>query len=429
MRYIPYTTKVRHKFYKGLGYLEMFVLIAMLMLIAGILTKYTKQRLVISILIFLVACISLVRIDDRGLYLYAVDIMRFVVSKKKVKEVISESTRKYIELSGLNFISCTEERRQELTEIFKRGIAIIKNCRISKILDIKKYTKQIEAYNSNIEKLKENYQKGLLNQEECEVRTAIAEGVIKKLQSRELEEYLYYRYFISFEGSSVEAIEVFESLGMECREISEEEYLKIAFLQNNEDVKYKVNNYEFCGCDGSWQTISRFPKLVNMGYGIDFFNTQANVYVDIKEADRGVSIRKLDKAIFEMQSRRRRKKSDDIDAEDLQSALEETLISIKNNDKIYEVVVAFQCFDKKGEKRNKKTNIKELGAKGFKVKDEIFLQKQIFDFVSRNKFMQKKSTTMDATTLSYMFPFQKYEVTDEDGIYLNSEEANFVNFF
>ena len=429
MRYIPYTTKVRHKFYKGLGYLEMFVLIAMLMLIAGILTKYTKQRLVISILIFLVACISLVRIDDRGLYLYAVDIMRFVVSKKKVKEVISESTRKYIELSGLNFISCTEERRQELTEIFKRGIAIIKNCRISKILDIKKYTKQIEAYNSNIEKLKENYQKGLLNQEECEVRTAIAEGVIKKLQSRELEEYLYYRYFISFEGSSVEAIEVFESMGMECREISEEEYLKIAFPQNNENVKYKVNNYEFCGCDGSWQTISRFPKLVNMGYGIDLFNTQANVYVDIKEADRGVSIRKLDKAIFEMQSRRRRKKSDDIDAEDLQSALEETLISIKNNDKIYEVVVAFQCFDKKGEKRNKKTNIKGLGAKGFKVKDEIFLQKQIFDFVSRNKFMQKKSTTMDATTLSYMFPFQKYEVTDEDGIYLNSEEANFVNFF
>ena len=69
MRYIPYTTKVRHKFYKGLGYLEMFVLIAMLMLIAGILTKYTKQRLVISILIFLMACISLVRIDDRGLYL------------------------------------------------------------------------------------------------------------------------------------------------------------------------------------------------------------------------------------------------------------------------------------------------------------------------------------------------------------------------
>lgn len=429
MRYIPYTTKVRHKFYKGFGYLEMFVLIAMLMLIAGILTKYTKQRLVISILIFLVACISLVRIDDRGLYLYAVDIMRFVVSKKKVKEVISESTRKYIELSGLNFISCTEERRQELTEIFKRGIAIIKNCRISKILDIKKYTKQIEVYNSNIEKLKENYQKGLLNQEECEARTAIAEGVIKKLQSRELEEYLYYRYFISFEGSSVEAIEVFESMGMECREISEEEYLKIAFPQNNEDVKYKVNNYEFCGCDGSWQTISRFSKLVNMGYGIDLFNTQANVYVDIKEADRGVSIRKLDKAIFEMQSRRRRKKSDDIDAEDLQSALEETLISIKNNDKIYEVVVAFQCFDKKGEKRNKKTNIKELGAKGFKVKDEIFLQKQIFDFVSRNKFMQKKSTTMDATTLSYMFPFQKYEVTDEDGIYLNSEEANFVNFF
>ena len=133
MRYIPYTTKVRHKIYKGLGYLEMFVLIAMLMLIAGILTKYTKQRLVISILIFLAVCISLVRIDDRGLYLYAVDIMRFVVSKKKVKEVISESTRKYIELSGLNFISCTEERRQELTEIFKRGIAIIKNCRISKI--------------------------------------------------------------------------------------------------------------------------------------------------------------------------------------------------------------------------------------------------------------------------------------------------------
>ena len=429
MRYIPYTTKVRHKFYKGLGYLEMFVLIAMLMLIAGILTKYTKQRLVISILIFLAVCISLVRIDDRGLYLYAVDIMRFVVSKKKVKEAISESTRKYIELSGLNFISCTEERRQELTEIFKRGIAIIKNCRISKILDIKKYTKQIEAYNSNIEKLKENYQKGLLNQEECEVRTAIAEGVIQKLQSRELEEYLYYRYFISFEGSSVETIEMFESMGMECREISEEEYLKIAFPQNNEDVKYKVNNYEFCGCDGSWQTISRFPKLVNMGYGIDLFNTQANVYVDIKEADRGVGIRKLDKAIFEMQSRRRRKKSDDIDAEDLQSALEETLISIKNNDKIYEVVVAFQCFDKKGEKRNKKTNIKELGAKGFKVKDEIFLQKQIFDFVSRNKFMQKKSTTMDATTLSYMFPFQKYEVTDEDGIYLNSEEANFVNFF
>ncbi len=429
MRYIPYTTKVRHKFYKGLGYLEMFVLIAMLMLIAGILTKYTKQRLVISILIFLAVCISLVRIDDRGLYLYAVDIMRFVVSKKKVKEAISESTRKYIELSGLNFISCTEERRQELTEIFKRGIAIIKNCRISKILDIKKYTKQIEAYNSNIEKLKENSQKGLLNQEECEVRTAIAEGVIQKLQSRELEEYLYYRYFISFEGSSVETIEMFESMGMECREISEEEYLKIAFPQNNEDVKYKVNNYEFCGCDGSWQTISRFPKLVNMGYGIDLFNTQANVYVDIKEADRGVSIRKLDKAIFEMQSRRRRKKSDDIDAEDLQSALEETLISIKNNDKIYEVVVAFQCFDKKGEKRNKKTNIKELGAKGFKVKDEIFLQKQIFDFVSRNKFMQKKSTTMDATTLSYMFPFQKYEVTDEDGIYLNSEEANFVNFF
>lgn len=429
MRYIPYTTKVRHKIYKGLGYLEMFVLIAMLMLIAGILTKYTKQRLVISILIFLAVCISLVRIDDRGLYLYAVDIMRFVVSKKKVKEAISESTRKYIELSGLNFISCTEERRQELTEIFKRGIARVKNCRISKILDIKKYTKQIEAYNSNIEKLKENYQKGLLKQEECEVRTAIAESVIQKLQSRESEEYLYYRYFISFEGSSVEAIEVFESMGMECREISEEEYFKIAFPQNNEDVKYKVSNYEFCGCDGSWQTISRFPKLVNMGYGIDLFNTQANVYVDIKEADRGVSIRKLDKAIFEMQSRRRRKKSDDIDAEDLQSALEETLISIKNNDKIYEVVVAFQCFDKKGEKRNKKTNIKELGAKGFKVKDEIFLQKQIFDFVSRNKFMQKKSTTMDATTLSYMFPFQKYEVTDEDGIYLNSEEANFVNFF
>ena len=187
MRYIPYTTKVRHKFYKGLGYLEMFVLIAMLMLIAGILTKYTKQRLVISILIFLAVCISLVRIDDRGLYLYAVDIMRFVVSKKKVKEAIS----------GLNFISCTEERRQELTEIFKRGIARVKNCRISKILDIKKYTKQIEAYNSNIEKLKENYQKGLLKQEECEVRTAIAEGVIQKLQSRELEEYLYYRYFIS----------------------------------------------------------------------------------------------------------------------------------------------------------------------------------------------------------------------------------------
>ena len=36
---------------------------------------------------------------------------------------------------------------------------------------------------------------------------------------------------------------------------------------------------------------------------------------------------------------------------------------------------------------------------------------------------------MDATTLAYMFPFQKYEVEDKNGIYVNSEEPNFVNFF
>lgn len=137
MRYIPYTTKVRHKFYKGLGYVEMFVLIATLMLVAGILTKYTKQRLVVSILIFLVTCISLIRIDDKSLYLYAVDAMRFTVSKKKVKEEIVGSTHKYIELSGLNFVSSTDGRRLEVIEIFKRGIGTIKNCRISKVLDLK----------------------------------------------------------------------------------------------------------------------------------------------------------------------------------------------------------------------------------------------------------------------------------------------------
>ena len=429
MRYIPYTTKVKHKFYKGLGYVEMLVLIATLILVAGILTKYTKQRLVVSILIFLVTCISLIRIDDKSLYLYAVDAMRFMVSKKKVKEEIVGSTRKYIELSGLNFVSSTGERRLEVIEIFKRGIGTIKNCRISKVLDLKKYTQQIEEYKTNIENLKESYKEGLLKQDEYEVRIAIAEGIIQKLYSREQEEYLCYRYFISFESDPAEAIEIFESMGMQCKEVSEREYLQIAFPQNNEKVRYKTNNYDFCGCTGCWQTLSQFKKVVDMGYGIDLFNTQANVYVDIREADRAVSIRKLDKAIFEMQSRKRRKKSDDIDAEDLQSALEETLISIKNGDKIYEVVATFQCFDKSGENKNKKANKKELGAEGFKVKDEIFLQKQIFDLISRNKFMQKKCITMDATTLSYMFPFQKYEVEDKDGIYVNSEEPNFVNFF
>ena len=91
MRYIPKTVKVKHKIYKNLGYIDMGIILSVLLLIAAILSRYSKARLGICIVIAIATFVALIRIEDRNIYLYAIDGIRYLCSKKKVYEEVQKT--------------------------------------------------------------------------------------------------------------------------------------------------------------------------------------------------------------------------------------------------------------------------------------------------------------------------------------------------
>lgn len=429
MRYIPKTVKVKHKIYKNLGYIDMGIILSVLLLIAAILSRYSKARLGICIVIAIATFVALIRIEDRNIYLYAIDGIRYLCSKKKVYEEVQKTDRSYVEIEGINFLSCTRHHQEEMTSLFKRLICKLGNFRISKLNDTKKYRGQIETYQNLIEELGLNLSKGLMTQEEYEIRKNIAEGVIEKLNKREEREDISPRYFLSFEGDSEEVTKEIRAMGLKSIPLTEAEYIHLAFPEHQNEAIYAPSSYQTDQGQYSWQTISSLNCFADIGFGIELFNSSGNVFLDIRKGDRNKCISRIDKAIFEMRSRKTRRRSEDIDCEKLELALDETLASIKNNDDVFELTVTFQTVDEKGKKENRKANVKEMSEYGHKVRREIFKQKQVGDSIRKNKPLKNREIIIDATTLSYIFPFEKKEIEENGGIYINSETPNFIDFF
>ena len=429
MRYIPKTVKVRHKIYKNLGYIEMGIILSVLLLIAAILSRYSKTRLGICIGITLLTVISLIRIEDRNIYMYAIDGVIYLFSKKKTYEEVKESKKKYLEIEGINFLNCTRHHQEEMTGLFKKLVCKLGNFRISKLNDTKKYESQIASYKNMIDQLGVNFAKGLITQEEYEVRKNIAEGVIEKLKQKEDRKDASLRYFLSFEGELEEITKELSAMGIKSIPLTELEYIHLAFPEHKKDTTYTPCSYKTDQGQYSWQTVSSLNNFVDIGFGIELFNSQGNVFLDICKGDRNKCISRIDKAIFEMQSRKSKRRSEDIDCEKLELALEETLSSIKNNDDVFELSVTFQTADEEGEKINRKANIKEMAEYGHRVRRELFKQKQVGDSIRNNRPLKNREIIVDATTLSYIFPFEKKEIEEDGGIYINTEQPNFIDFF
>lgn len=429
MRYIPKTVKVKHKIYKSLGYVEMGIILSVLLLIAAILSKYTKTRLAVSIVLSLIAFVALIRIEDRNIYAYAIDGVRFLFSKKKGVEEVQEDNQVYLEIEGINFLNCTRHHQEEIVNQLKRIFCKLGNFRITKLNDRKKYTEQKKAYKGMIELLEQRHSQDLISQDELKIRKEIAKGVIGKLKSREEKEEVYSRYILSFNGNIEEISKEIREMGLKSIPLTQEEYIHLAFPEHKKATIYTPMAYQIEEGQYSWQTAHTLNSLVDIGFGIELFNSVGNVFLDVRRGDRNKCIARIDKAIFEMQTRKTKRRSEDIDCENLEVALDETLTSIKNNDEVFELTVTFQIPDERESKENRKANIKEMSEYGHKVRREMFKQKQIGDSIRKNTPPKNREIIIDATTLSYIFPFEKKEIEESEGIYVNAENPNFIDFF
>lgn len=339
--------------------------------------------------------------------------------------------------------------------------------------------------------LKEAYLNGLLDDEELTKRIGIIEDRIAMIKRFNTEEKVYipFHYLVFYHKDREmlrEQIEnagkVFANYDMNCHQLKGVElaiFLKYNYAQDfDEREAYRLKPEEYL----DWilpkkiaftprtvaydnlithnLKISRYPTMVSNAWGHKIFNMPSTrAVMMLRPMDRYKSIRKIDRAIEELQEQANHtaKASRIMELSTHLDTLSEVLKRLQgDNETLFSVDIYLTAYDyvysqeleiyRADKNRSKKTfNQKKpmpklkkqvrqaLSEDGFRLNDMFMQQFEAYTsaMVSANDALSNSAQGIHSSSVAAVFPFVYKHLMDKDGIYIGNSGGipAFVNFF
>ncbi len=353
------------------------------------------------------------------------------------------------------------------------------------------YDEYVRSEEKKKNDLKEAYLNGLLDDEELTKRIGIIEDRIAMIKRFNTEDKVYipFHYLVFYHKDrdmlkeQIEnASKVFSNYDMKCHQLKGVElaiFLKYNYSQNfNEREAYRLKPEEYL----DWilpkkitftprtvtydhlithnLKISRYPTMVSNAWGHKIFNMPSTrAVMMLRPMDRYKSIRKIDRAIEELQEQANHtaKASRIMELSTHLDTLSEVLKRLQgDNETLFSVDIYLTAYDyeysqelekyrvdksaaktglnrKKPMPKLKKQLRQALSEDGFRLNDMFMQQFEAYTsaMVSANDALSNSAQGIHSSSVAAVFPFVYKHLMDKDGIYIGNSGGipAFVNFF
>lgn len=353
------------------------------------------------------------------------------------------------------------------------------------------YDEYIRSEERKKKDLKEAYLNGLLSDEELTKRIGIIEDRIAMIRRFNTEDKVYipFHYLVFYHKDREmlkEQIEnagkVFSNYDMNCHQLKGVElviFLKYNYAQDfDEREAYRLKPEEYL----DWilpkkiaftprtvtydnlithnLKISRYPTMVSNAWGHKIFNMPSTrAVMMLRPMDRYKSIRKIDRAIEELQEQANHtaKASRIMELSTHLDTLSEVLKRLQgDNETLFSVDIYLTAYDyvysqemeayradksrsktgfnrKKPMPKLKKQVRQALSEDGFRLNDMFMQQFEAYTsaMISANDALSNSAQGIHSSSVAAVFPFVYKHLMDKDGIYIGNSGGipAFVNFF
>ena len=309
---------------------------------------------------------------------------------------------------------------------------------------------------------------GKMTEKEFITRNEILNGteeIIMELNKITLMEKHYYYQIFSESKSKLEEMtsnaETYcEKAGLKCKRLKGSElavYLKNHYTPNFDEREFrdydKMNKDEIVkfimpksikinktnvvqdGQDVAYLDIREYPDSVNNAWLNNAFRTKGvKGVIQINTRDRDRSVKDIDRGLRNLDGKEessRHKYSEDMDLDTHKRTLKELLSMIKNgNEILLDCSISFGVYDQLEDSENKNDLIRVLGGKGIIVTENYFKQEQGFLAMQPSRYKSIMNPIgMPSTTVAAAFPFVKYGINDENGVFIGEAPDSTPIFF
>lgn len=489
MRLIPKNTKVKIRFYKNIGFMDVLLILVALGLVALAMSSNIPNKYFIVMGIIVLTVPLFLPVEDGRLYSLAGHYLKFMTSKKtfskkqgnlgaiipysKLEEgLILNSENSYcgvLEVSPLEFSMLSEEKQDFIIDNVMANI--IKSTGIFQELNIVKLEKpvlfdgHIKNEYTRIQNLINSNEYKELSEEELRERVDVIEDRLNIIDIINNDEIIYKNaYYIILHDMDKKALQTSLNLisnslkanNIGCKQLDDKElaiFIKYTFTKEFDERKfdtYEAKNYikrcvpnqvQFKGSTVkqdnkvlSHFVITDFPLKVPNAWANGLCNIpNTKVVFKIKPVEKDKAIKRIDNAITEVLTQNKSSKTSvQIDAHTHVESLQELLTEMQNdNEMLFDTTVIITAYDELNSTTNKKLVKRKLREYGFKYAEmfgrqiETYLSSQITTYNKTNI-----SRGINSSSLGASFPFISNELIDDNGIMIGENTLPvFVDFF
>lgn len=362
MRIIPKKTNVQMEFFRGIGVIDILVIMAGVALSIALLLSNLPYHLTASLVMVVITVVIVIPVDDEKGYMMIYAGLRFLARHKafaanpeksspSVKEITPftgvdgcfiEYGKAYsamvMEIPSIEFRFLSEEQQNGMIDHVFAGI--LRQMGMQETASLVKLDRPViyDGFISSEEhkkaEIKEAYLNGLLTEEELTKRIGIIEDRIAMIRTFNDKDKVYIPFYYlvvyhrdreTLKSHVANAVSAFAARDMECKVLKEAElaiFLKYNYtLQFDEREAYRLSPEKYL----DWilpktitftartvkydnlithnLKINKYPTMVTNAWGYQIFNIPSTrVVMKMKPMDRTKSIRQIDRGIEELRS-------------------------------------------------------------------------------------------------------------------------------
>jgi len=213
----------------------------------------------------------------------------------------------------------------------------------------------------------------------------------------------------------------------EIKDLKDDELL--AWVKPKEIV-FHANKYKVDGTEAAVLAVSDYPLRVKNAWGAELFNIpNTKVVMHIKPVDKFKAIRRIDKCIGEMETKRiiADKASEANSAQTHRATMDELLNALQTeNESLFDVTVTVTAYNYKGNDNYKKNARRAMLTGNFRPSTLYGLQIEGFKSASVSPVSTLKSQErgINSSSLAATFPFVRTFVMDDGGIMLGENNKS-----
>ena len=467
MKIMPKKIKVKNTIWKNYSLVELLVAMIIFLLVFLL---FTNNKKIFSMILGITFVILYMPVGEDLFYLYIIEMLVFLFKRKKyVKKEISKILNihsinsdgvisynnnmyaKVLSVSQKNFLMEDIEQQDMDINYFAKTLnaleldTSIDIVQIYRPLNFVSYTKDL---NERISQNNNNIKESILH---------ARNNYINKL-SKDTKEYFSNFYIVIYNTRQEELdlisdviINEMSKCGLNLKHLPKREtalFLKYNYTRNfdekeidtikDEDlidwilpkeIIIKPSKIIVDNIDVSTITISDYPLKVNNGWGSELFDIQnTKVVMSIKPIEKYKAIKKIDKAIVELQTKEMlsNSASEAKDAKTHCDTMTELLQRLQSeNENLFDVSIFISCYNYDKNRNYRRTVKNKIRGLDFKTNLLNYKQKDAFVYSNINSQNNNKYTrSINSVTLASVFPFVKNYIMDNRGIMLGKIKSN-----